>query len=57
MKYTEQELNTIARNMKAYGGSFIKCIGKALQYADAENTIKLVQTFSEECEKFLYGWK
>lgn len=53
MRYTEKEYRIIAENMIAYGGSFFRAIGEALQRADRENTIKLETVFEEEFKKYL----
>ena len=52
MKYTKKEIKQIAQAMQMYGGSFMKCIGMALERADENNTIKILETWSEEVEKY-----
>ena len=52
MEYTKKEIQKIARSMQTYGGSFMKCIGMALERADKNNTIKILETWSEEVEKY-----
>lgn len=55
--YTDKQIQTITNNMEKYGGSFFKLIAQALRKADAENRDKLLSAFSEECVKYLNGWK
>ena len=42
----------LSEAMLKYGGSFAKCIGKALQCADAQNTKKLLETFDDLIESY-----
>jgi uncharacterized HAD superfamily protein len=51
-KYTKKEIQQIAQAMQTYGGSFMKCIGMALERADQYNTVKILETWSEEVEKY-----
>ena len=52
MKYTQEEIQAIAQAMQTYGGSFMKCIGMALERADQNNTVKILETWSEDVEKY-----
>ena len=52
-QYTTEELALIAENMRAYGGSFVGCIGEALAHADHVNTYKLVAAFPEYFHQYL----
>lgn len=38
----------VVLGMKTYGGSFIKHLAEALEYADANNTRKIRDTWQEE---------
>lgn len=51
--YTRNEIIEISQNMQRFGGSFISAIGEALMKADAENERKLIEAFSDECERYL----
>lgn len=53
MNYTAKQVQEIALNMKAYGGSFMKNIGAALTVADQDNTKKILNTWPDECAKYL----
>lgn len=46
------DLFKLTEAMLTYGGSFAKCIAKALQVADAENTHKLLTTFGDLIESY-----
>ena len=52
MKYTQEEIQAIAKAMQTYGGIFMKCIGMALERADKNNTVKILETWSEDVEKY-----
>ena len=52
MKYTQKEIQEIAQAMQTYGGSFMKCIGMALERADKYNTVKILETWSEVIENY-----
>lgn len=53
MKYTNDDYIIIAKNMKLFGGSFMKAIGEALSRADHINASKLANAFPDEFEKYL----
>jgi hypothetical protein len=38
--------------MKKYGGSFVKALAAALEVADAPNTVKIINTWPVEYEKY-----
>ena len=52
MKYTKKEIQAIAQAMQKDGGKFMKIIGLALTFADENNTIKILETWSEDVEKY-----
>ena len=52
MKYTKKEIQAIAESMKKDGGKFMKIIGLALERADQNNTVKILETWSEDVEKY-----
>ena len=47
------EKNTVAENMKKYGGSFVQALGVALSHADMWNTTKIKLTWPELWEEYL----
>ena len=47
------EKNTVAENMKKYGGSFAQALGVALSHADMWNTIKIKLSWPELWEEYL----
>jgi DNA-binding ferritin-like protein len=51
--YTHEEVATIAENMRAYGGSFVKTLGELISKADYPNTRKLERTFPEYFDQYL----
>lgn len=53
MKYTQDDYIIIAKNMRLFGGSFIKAIGEALSRADHENQRILANAFPKEFEKYV----
>lgn len=42
----------VARNMKQYGGSFVKSLGELILHADPSNLAKLKATFSEYFDEY-----
>lgn len=50
MDTTEQ--HKIANAMMKYGGNFVKCLGHALAYADAENAQRMKNGFPELIYKY-----
>jgi predicted P-loop ATPase/GTPase len=50
--YTATDLMKISENMVKYGGSFFASIGTALRVADIDNTIKILEAWPEEIERY-----
>ena len=48
-----KEANAVASMMRAYGGSFIAQIGRALELADQDNIEKIKIAFREEWDTYL----
>jgi len=53
MKYNLEQILTISKNMRIYGGSFVKAIAEAMRVADAINLLKLQRAFPEYFEQYL----
>lgn len=53
LQYTPKEIQEIALNMRAYGGSFMRNLGEALLVADYQNTKKILSNWAEDCAKYL----
>ena len=51
--FTRQEVILAAQGMQRYGGSFMRSLGKALEVADAENTIKILSSWEKEVRSYL----
>jgi hypothetical protein len=51
-QYTEKEIQEIAKNMIAYGGSFFSNLGKCLQVADLENEKIILSQWSKQISNF-----
>lgn len=42
----------VIKSMKAYGGSFVKALANAWQFADADNSAKIEAAFAEYIETY-----
>ena len=47
-----QERYDVWRNMRQYGGSFVKLLGELLIHADEDNTRRIKEAFPEYWEKY-----
>lgn len=50
--YDSDEKYLIAKNMKSFGGSFVKKLGEAILAADQVNLLKLQRAFPEYFDKY-----
>ena len=50
---TPEQLHEVSENMIAFGGSFMRHIGRALQKADQENTKKILHLWGHEITQYL----
>lgn len=44
---------TVWRNMRQYGGNFVRLLGEALIYADPDNTRRIKEAWPEYWDRYL----